>query len=167
MASSDLRRPPKRLRTPMLSEVRESTALPRYTFWAADTRCDRHETPWRVASVEPPFANPRHTTFKTKVKYIFEFSLKKHFESELVTNFLIRYNFEKSCWLARLEPPQGRRIEFFVCLFVTAAVLLDTSFETLLLQESLLLCCVQLDCLFTWNFFWKSDYWRISFLASL
>ncbi|KAG2252084.1 hypothetical protein Bca52824_082220 [Brassica carinata] len=21
---------------------------------------------WRVASVEPPFANPRHTTFKTK-----------------------------------------------------------------------------------------------------
>ncbi|KAF2589502.1 hypothetical protein F2Q70_00038421 [Brassica cretica] len=31
MASSDLRRPPKRLRTPMLSEVRESTAFPRYT----------------------------------------------------------------------------------------------------------------------------------------
>ncbi|KAF3518783.1 hypothetical protein DY000_02059384 [Brassica cretica] len=38
MASSDLRRPPKRLRTPMLSEVRESTAFPRYTCYVFQQR---------------------------------------------------------------------------------------------------------------------------------
>lgn len=36
------------------------------TFWPAYTRCGRHETPWQVASVEPPVAKSRHSKFKSK-----------------------------------------------------------------------------------------------------
>ncbi|KAF3493608.1 hypothetical protein DY000_02057654 [Brassica cretica] len=95
MASSDLRRPPKRLRTPMLSEEQVDVHLLQERN---KRRCFTSETPlnWRqhkrdqvsnlsracepkqkansnkrkkrgpLDSVEPPFANPRHTTFKTK-----------------------------------------------------------------------------------------------------
>ncbi|KAF3609711.1 hypothetical protein DY000_02050113 [Brassica cretica] len=72
MASSDLRRPPKRLRTPMLSEVRESTAFPRYTCSSClrlevhferlirDAIAMKRHGEWRVSSLLSPILATRH-----------------------------------------------------------------------------------------------------------